>query len=264
MQTILETIIAYKKKDLAIRKVSIPLIKVIDKANQTPLPAFSFYKALLKPTPNKIHIIAEAKKASPSKGIICEYFRPLTISRSYYRAGVSAISVLTEERFFMGKDAYLKNVASQIPLPVLRKDFIIDPYQVYESRALGAAAFLLIVDCLFPDQLTKLIALGRKLGMTALVEAHREHEIGIAIECGAKVIGINNRNLRTFKTSLDNTLKLRALIPPDIAAVSESGINNRQDIATLIDNKVNAVLIGEALMRQTGSIGKKIKELLPL
>ncbi|MDR1468260.1 MAG: indole-3-glycerol phosphate synthase TrpC [Spirochaetaceae bacterium] len=196
-----------------------------------------------------LSFICEVKKASPSKGVIAEDFPYLRIAREYEEAGASAISVLTEPRFFQGSAAYLQEIARAVSVPCLRKDFIIDEYQIYEAKFLGAAAVLLICALLEEKQLAAFIALAESLGLAALVETHCETEVEAALNAGAKIIGINNRDLQTFTVDLDVTRRLTALIPGGIVKVSESGIHSPDDIKRVADSSVDAVLIGESLMR---------------
>jgi indole-3-glycerol phosphate synthase len=208
-----------------------------------------------------ISFICEIKKASPSKGVICEDFDPVKIAKDYENAGASAISVLTEEEFFKGNDKYLSEVASAVNLPILRKDFIIDEYMIYEAKLLGASAVLLIVSILDKEDLKNFIDLAYKLEMCPLVEVHTKEELKIAINSGARVIGANNRNLKDFTVDIHNSLNLKKYLEKysqknishnhedEIIFVSESGIKNPEDIKVLDDNKVNAVLIGESLMK---------------
>lgn len=193
--------------------------------------------------------ICEVKKASPSKGIIAEDFPYLEIAKDYEAAGADAISVLTEPEFFKGADSYLSKISSSVNIPVLRKDFTIDAYQLYEAKAIGADAVLLICSLLDTDTLIEYIAICNELGLSALVEAHTGEEIHSAIEAGARIIGVNNRNLKTFEVDLDNSVRLRGLVPEDILFVAESGIKTAEDMAILKKAGVNAVLIGETLMR---------------
>ena len=210
-----------------------------------------------------MHVIAEVKKASPSKGIIRENFHPLEIAQAYARGGASALSVLTEQDSFQGSDDYLQTISSSVALPTLRKDFLTEAYQIFEAKLLGASAYLLIVACLEESQLRDLIALGSELGLTPLVEAHDEQETEIALRAGTTLLGVNNRNLRTFHTSLDTTFRLRKLVPANIPFVSESGIFKRDDVLRLKDAGVNAVLVGESLMRESNEEAK-LRELLGL
>jgi len=207
---------------------------------------FAFEKALKG---EGISFICEVKQASPSKGIIAQDFSCTKIARDYEEAGADAISVLTEPEFFKGSDLYLQDISQLVKLPLLRKDFIIDEYQIYESKILGADAVLLICALLDAESLKRYINICNELGLSALVEAHTEEEIFQAIEAGARIIGVNNRNLKTFEVNIRNCIKLRALVPENIIYVAESGIQTREDIALLEEAGVDAVLIGEALMK---------------
>jgi indole-3-glycerol phosphate synthase len=209
----------------------------------------------------KIRLIAEVKKASPSKGLLCPDFDPVGLGTCYEQAGAAGISVLTEEEFFLGSLDNLKLVKEKTArTPVLRKDFIVDPYQLVEARLYGADAVLLIVAALLPEQLRMLITETGKLGMDALVEVHDAREVKVALDCGATLIGINNRNLQSFKVDLETTFQLQAAIPAAIARVSESGISTRYDIQKLEAAGVDAVLIGESLVTAADP-AEKIKEL---
>jgi len=202
---------------------------------------------------NEISFICEVKKASPSKGVICNDFNPIKIAKDYENAGASAISVLTETEFFKGNDSYLTEIAKETNLPVLRKDFIIDAYMIYEAKLLGASAVLLITSILDKEDLENFIKLAYKLNLTPLVEVHSKKELKIAINAGANVIGVNNRNLKDFTVNINNTLSLEKNIPKNIRKniifISESGIKTPEDIKLLNDNNIDAVLIGETLMR---------------
>lgn len=255
---ILQKIIAHKKLELANNKERLPL-----KALETSLPGLAPTRPLASALrrPGHVAIIAEAKKASPSKGILCHNFDPLKIAREYEQAGAAAISVLTEEKFFLGHPSYLSGVKKVTDIPVLRKDFIIDPYQIYESRVLGADAVLLIVAALSGEQLTELMSLAGELGIACLVEVHTEPELDRALSAGAEIIGINNRDLNTFKTDLNRTFLFQGLIKdPNITVVSESGIKSHADILRLRECGVHAALVGEALVRRADP-GEGLKEL---
>jgi indole-3-glycerol phosphate synthase len=217
-----------------------------------------FYGAIKRS--GELSIIAEVKKASPSKGLIRADFDPADIGRQYARAGVQAISVLTERDFFQGDDENLVKVRQVAPVPILRKDFIIDLWQVYQSRCLGADAILLIVSILPDELLNKMLVVAKILGLHCLVEVHDERELSRALDAGAKIIGINNRDLKTFVTDIRTSEKLINLIPHDRAVVSESGIKTPEDMAYLRGLGVDAVLIGESLMAAS-SIGDKLEEL---
>lgn len=205
-------------------------------------------------------VIAEVKKASPSKGVLREAFDPPAIATSYEQGGATCLSVLTDVDFFQGADSYLQSAREACGLPVLRKDFTIDPYQVYEARVLGADCILLIVAALGDATLRELAELADHLGMDALVEVHDELELERALRLPTPLIGVNNRNLRTFETRLETTLSLREKIPEDRLVVTESGIHTQQDVALMLDNGVNAFLVGEAFMKADDP-GKKLAEL---
>ena len=207
---------------------------------------FPFEQALLR---EDINFICEVKKASPSKGIIAEDFPYVRIAREYEQAGAAAISVLTEPRFFLGKDEYLEEIVNAVSIPVLRKDFTIDPYQIYQAKTLGASAVLLICALLERPVLREYLDICRQLGLSALVEAHDEKEVEMALAAGARIVGVNNRNLKDFTVDIHNSVRLRELVPENILFVSESGMKTRQDIARIEQNGTNAVLIGETLMR---------------
>lgn len=207
---------------------------------------FDFYEALKKPG---ISFICEAKKASPSKGVIAEDFPYLQIAKDYEAAGASAISCLTEPYYFQGRNEYLKEIAESVSIPVLRKDFTVDPYMIYEAKLLGAKAVLLICAILSKEELKEYQDIATSLGLSALVEAHDEAEVNMALDAKAKIIGVNNRDLKTFTVDINNSARLRELVPPEIAFVSESGIKTREDIVKLVNNGTDAVLIGETLMR---------------
>jgi indole-3-glycerol phosphate synthase len=206
---------------------------------------FPFERALKE---KGISFICEVKKASPSKGVIAEDFPYLQIAKEYEAAGASAISVLTEPEFFKGKNKYLQSIAKEVKIPVLRKDFIIDEFQIYEAKFLGASAVLLICAILENEKLKGFIELARSIGLSALVETHNEAEVENALNAGAKIIGINNRNLKTFNVDLQTTKRLCKLIPSDVIKVSESGIKTPQDMQFLKKCGVDAVLIGESFM----------------
>jgi len=207
---------------------------------------FPFEKTLEK---EGIHFICEVKKASPSKGIIAENFPYLEIALEYEQAGAAAISCLTEPAYFLGKDQYLKEIADNVQIPVLRKDFIIDEYQIYEAKALGADIVLLICTLLDPKTLKEYITICDSLGLSALVEAHDEEELSTALLAGARIVGVNNRNLKDFTVDLQNSIRLRALAPDHVFFIAESGIRSAADVNKLRSAKVNGVLIGETLMR---------------
>ncbi len=263
---ILNKIILAKVARLAKLKQTVSPVEMEEEARDLPPPEHNFLEALTEPKKSNkgghgIHVIAEVKKASPSKGIIRPDFEPLEIAEAYLEGGASAISVLTEEDHFMGKDQYLHDISLAVEIPTLRKDFIVDPYQIFEAKCLGASAYLLIVACLKPNILAKLIALGQEIGLTPLVEVHTADEVKVAVEAGSPIIGINNRDLKTFHTILQTTYRLRPLIPANIPVVSESGITSAADLKHLAENNVQAALIGETLMREK-DVAAKLKEML--
>ena len=202
------------------------------------------------------NFICEVKKASPSKGIIAEHFPYLDIAKEYEVAGAAAISVLTEPDFFKGDKKYLQEIASTVKIPVLRKDFIIDEYQIYQAKVWGASAILLICACLDVPTLTKFRELADSLGLSSLVEAHDEHEVQMAIECGARIIGVNNRNLKVFTVDVQNSVRLRNLVQDDVIFVSESGLETPEDIQVLRDNNIGVALMGETFMRSPNKVEK--------
>ena len=207
---------------------------------------FPFKKALKDP---QIAIIAEVKKASPSKGLIAENFDYIEIAKEYESAGASAISVLTEPYFFQGSDEYLKEIAQNVSIPILRKDFVIDEYMIWEAKLLGASAVLLIVSILDIVQLKRYLDLAHDLGLSAIVETHDGNEIRTAMNVGAEIIGVNNRNLSDFTVDINNSIDLRRCVSDNIVFVSESGIKTKEDVTRLKENNVDAVLIGETLMK---------------
>ncbi len=207
---------------------------------------FPFNEALKDP---EIAIIAEVKRASPSKGIISEDFDYVSIAREYESAGASAISVLTEPYFFKGSNDYLKEISENVSIPILRKDFVIDEYMVWEAKLLGASAVLLIVSILDIVQLKKFLDLAHDLGLSAIVETHDGDEIRTAMNVGAEIIGVNNRNLNDFSVDIDNSISLRRCVSDNIVFISESGIKTKEDVSKLKENNVDAVLIGETLMK---------------
>jgi indole-3-glycerol phosphate synthase len=255
----LEDIVSHTLAELEVRKCRLPLVELKRMALKQP-PPLDLALALRG---DKIRLIAEVKKASPSRGVIRHNFNLVEIARTYADNGASAISVLTEAKYFQGSLDYLKDVKQALGsrLPLLRKDFILNPYQVYESRAYGADGLLLIVAILKPERLDKLLKLSHKLGMTCLVEVHNEAELQVALKSGARIIGINNRDLKTFTVDLSTTERLRPLVPKDRIVVSESGIKSRGDIEELERLGIDAVLVGEVLMSAT-DIAAKMRKLL--
>ncbi|HEY5555380.1 indole-3-glycerol phosphate synthase TrpC [Acetobacterium sp.] len=253
---ILDRIVKSTEIRVAQLKKSYPLniLKELAKKSENP---FSFEKALRV---DDIAFICEVKKASPSKGLIAKDFLYIQIAKEYETAGANAISVLTEPEFFQGANAYLSEIKKNVSIPVLRKDFILEESQIYESRIIGADAILLICSILSEEQISHYIKIADKLGMSSLVEAHDEAEVEKAINAGARIIGVNNRNLKTFEVDIENSVRLRKMVPAEIVFVSESGIKNQKDIKILRDNGTNAVLIGETLMR-SGDKSLEIKKL---
>ena len=237
-------------------------LEIVERAELVSLPELSRQVEHLPPTrgfaaaiqeklnSNKVAVIAEIKKASPSKGIIRENFNPAEIARSYAANGAACLSVLTDEKYFKGHAEYLKAARAACDIPVLRKDFMIDPYQIYEAREMGADAILLIAAALGDPMMSDLEQTAIALGLDVLVEVHNEQELERALRLKTPLLGINNRNLRTFETSLETTISMLSMIPDEKIVISESGIHDRNDIQRLRENKVNGFLIGEAFMRE--------------
>jgi len=257
---ILDDIVAKVRMRLAERKETTPL-SVLQKGVEERSGCLDFARAVAGRGEGTIRVIAEVKKASPSKGVIREDFNPVEIARDYEHCGAAAVSVLTEEDYFQGHPDFLSRIRAAVSLPLLRKDFIFDPYQVWEARAWGADAFLLIVALLDDRMLEELILLGRKLGMHTLVEVHSGEELQRALNSPAKIIGINNRNLMTFSTDLETTFQLCGKIGTERIVVSESGIREAADLVRLREAGVDAVLVGETLMRSPRP-GEKLQVLL--
>lgn len=255
--TILEQLAEHTKERYEKRIGEKPLSLVKAQALAAQKGTFAFEKALTK---NRLAFICEVKKASPSKGLISADFPYLAIARQYEAAGADCISCLTEPKWFLGSDEYLQEIAKTVQIPVLRKDFTVCDYQIYEAKLLGAGAVLLICALLSKRELEEYIDICDALGMSALVEAHDEKEIETAVRAGARVIGVNNRNLRDFSVDTANAARLRALVPPGILFVSESGVKTRSDIEKIEKSGANAVLIGETLMK-SANIGEKLREL---
>ncbi|MYF75254.1 MAG: indole-3-glycerol phosphate synthase TrpC [Gemmatimonadetes bacterium] len=247
---ILDKIVAYKREFLAGCMGQTPFEEMAQLAEDAPEPP-SFFDGLVDG--DDIAVIAEVKKASPSKGVIRGDFDAVGIAKIYVENGASAISVLTDEKFFQGSADYLTQISTVVDT--------VDPYQIYEARAIGASAVLLIVSILTPEELSPFIATSRALGLDALVEVHEREELMVALDAGAEIIGINNRNLKTFDTSLDTTYGLIDHIPDDVLKVSESGIYTREDVVALRDSGADAVLVGESLMREP-DIAVKLQELM--
>lgn len=244
---ILEEIAEKTRERIAAERGALPLAEL--KARAAALDkntGFPFEKALAKPG---MSFICEVKKASPSKGIIAEEFPYVEIGKEYQAAGADAMSVLTEPFYFKGSDSYLAAIRKEVSIPLLRKDFTVDEYMLYQAKLMGADAVLLICAILSPLQLAEYAGIAGELGLSALVEAHDEQEIEMALTAGARIVGVNNRNLKDFTVDIDNSLRLRKLVPREVLFVSESGMKIRADIARLEENGTDAVLIGETFMR---------------
>lgn len=244
--TILDELAAYARVRVEEAKKSISQEEMKEKALSLPKKEFAFEKALAK---EGISFICECKKASPSKGLIAPDFPYLEIAKEYEKAGADCISVLTEPKWFLGADSYLKEITDAVQIPCIRKDFTVDSYMIYEARVLGASAVLLICSILTEEQIKEYIGICDELGLSALVEAHDEAEVEMAVRAGARIIGVNNRNLKDFSVNTDNSKILRAMIPQNVIFVSESGVKDAADIAGLRVIGADAVLIGETLMR---------------
>lgn len=245
-ENILEQLAAYARTRVEQAKAVRPLADVKAAALAQPKGDFAFEKALAQPG---VRFICECKRASPSKGLIAPVFPYLDIAKEYAAAGADAISVLTEPKWFLGSDEYLQQIATTVPVPCLRKDFTVDEYMIYEAKLLGASAVLLICSLLDTETLHQYLGICDALGLSALVEAHDEQEIASAAAAGARVIGVNNRNLKNFTVDVTNSLALRQKAPPGVLFVAESGITSPADVAALRAAGVDAVLVGEALMR---------------
>jgi indole-3-glycerol phosphate synthase len=255
---ILNKIISEKRSEIEVAKRHLTVSALREKIMGR-RPTRDFLRAISQ---ERLQLIAEVKKASPSKGLLCPDFDPVKLASSYAASGAAAISVLTEVNHFQGSLEHLNLIRNEVNLPLLRKDFIFDEYQVYESAAFGADALLLITAILSQAELTALLKLSQGLGMDCLVEVHDEDELETALSSGTRIIGINNRNLHTFEVDINTTRRLMPSIPVDTIVVSESGIKSRDDIITMMECGVNAVLVGEALVT-ADNIPDKIKELIP-
>ena len=243
---ILEQLAAHAKERVALAEQACPLEIIREKASRMEKGDGSFEKALKRPG---LSFICECKKASPSRGVIAEDFPYLQIAREYQAAGADAVSVLTEPKWFLGCDRYLREIAETVSLPCLRKDFTVDEYMIYEAKLLGASAVLLICSILSSRQLREYLQVCETLGLSALVETHDEGEVDMALEAGARIIGVNNRNLRDFSVDMENSRRLREQIPAEVLFVSESGVKTAADAAALREIGADAVLVGEAMMR---------------
>lgn len=245
---ILEKIAKEKRLQVAVEKKEIPpeRMKEMALAAKSGLPDFIFEETLKK---EGVSFICEVKKASPSKGVIAEHFPYVEIAKEYELAGADCLSVLTEPQYFMGCDQYLSEIRKAVKLPILRKDFTVDTYQIYQAKVIGANAILLICALLNGEFIEECIEICDRIGLTALVEAHDEEEIQLAVKAGARVIGVNNRNLKDFTVDIHNSTRLREFAPEGTIFVAESGIKTREDVKAFEKEKVNAVLVGETLMR---------------
>ncbi|MFT6395163.1 MAG: indole-3-glycerol phosphate synthase [Methylophilaceae bacterium] len=250
MSDILNKILATKREEVAKASAIKSLKEIHEEALAQPEPRDFVGNLAKKDAANLPAVIAEIKKASPSKGVIREDFNPAEIAKSYEQAGAACLSVLTDEQYFQGSAAYLKQARDACSLPVLRKDFMIDPYQVVEARAMGADCILLIAAALELKQMQLLEDVSHELGMAVLVEVHNQKELDLALKLGTPLVGINNRNLRTFDVTLQTTLDLLKNLPDDRFVITESGIFTPEDVALMRDNNVNGFLVGEAFMRQ--------------
>ena len=250
---ILDQLADYARQRVEEAKRQTPLAEIKQQALALPKGDLRFEKALAKPG---LSFICECKKASPSKGLIAADFPYLQIAKEYEAAGADAISVLTEPKWFLGSDRYLEEIASAVSTPCLRKDFTVDDYMIYEARLLGASAVLLLCAILDDAQLREYLALCDGLGLSALVEAHDEAEVDRALNAGARILGVNNRDLKNFTVDTENSRRLRARIPEDVLFVSESGVRTAEDVARLAAIGADAVLIGETLMRAPDKTAK--------
>lgn len=244
--TILDQLAEHARERVKQAKEKITFEEIRQQALLLPKGGFTFEEALKK---SGISFICECKKASPSKGLIAPDFPYLQIAEEYEAAGAECISVLTEPKWFLGSDEYLREIAKAVSIPCLRKDFTVDAYMVYEARVLGAFAVLLICSILGEEQMKEYIGICDELGLSALVEAHDEEEVKMALRAGARIIGVNNRNLKDFTVDTDNSRRLRELIPEDVLFVSESGVRSAEDVQKLREIGADAVLVGETLMR---------------
>jgi indole-3-glycerol phosphate synthase len=259
---ILDEIAAATRERIAAQKEKLPLAELKAQVRDMPIHRdetrpFLFEQALRGREGDDRHIrfICEVKKASPSKGIIAEHFPYEEIAVEYEKAGADALSVLTEPTYFKGSDDYLAAIRKKVQIPILRKDFTVDEYMLYEAKKIGADAVLLICAILSPMQLSEYRGIAEELGLSALVEAHDESEVEMALNAGARIVGVNNRNLKDFTVDINNSVRLRELVPPEVLFVSESGMKTRADIARLEQNGTNAVLIGETFMRSADKAG---------
>lgn len=251
--TILDQLAGHARERVANAKAQMPLDQIRRQALSLPVGDLPFERALRRPG---LSFLCEVKRASPSKGLIAPEFPYLQIAREYEAAGAECISVLTEPKWFLGDDRYLQEIAGAVSIPCLRKDFTVDEYMLYEAKTLGAAAVLLIVSILDRGQLRDYLDICRGLGLSALVEAHDGGEVEVALQAGAGIIGVNNRNLKDFSVDTDTSRRLRQLVPPEVLFVSESGVKGPQDVAAAREMGADGVLVGEALMRAPDKAAK--------
>ncbi len=254
MAKILDNILQHKRQEIALAQAKTPLSELKKQTKNLP-PTRDFHHALTKPNPRNINVIAEIKRASPSAGLIRPNFNVQEIARIYHHAGADAISVLTDREFFRGNHEYIRLIRDIVPLPILCKDFFIDPYQIYQARLAGADAILLIAEALTPNQLMHLLTLANSLTLTVLIEFHELDSLLPLLDRtdfprpDRNLLGINNRNLKTMQTDIKNSLRLRSYITPDIPLISESGVKTRKNVTDLIDARFSGILIGETLMK---------------
>lgn len=259
--TILDQLAEHARERVAFAKEQVSLEQMRERAERIADRSFAFEKALAA-NPD-IAFICECKKASPSKGLIAPDFPYLQIAKAYETAGADAISVLTEPKWFLGSEKYLEEIASQVSIPCLRKDFTVDPYMIYEAKVLGASAVLLIMSILPKEVAAEYLSIADSLGLSSLVETHNEEEVESALSIGARIIGVNNRNLKDFSVDTENSRKLRDLIPKNVLFVSESGVSGAEDVRRLREIGADAVLVGETLMRAADKT-EKLRELRSL
>ena len=258
MSTILDDIVAATRKTIVADKAAMPASELRARLADLP-PTLDFYAALA--VTNDVRLIAEVKKASPSAGLIREDFEPVAIAKAYQSAGAACISVLTDKPFFQGDLQYLRDIRAAVEVPLLRKDFIVDEYQLLQARVAGADCALLIAECLSAVELKHLHDFATELGLQTLIELYDPENLEAVLATGTRLVGVNNRDLRTFKTDLRHTLRLRASIPSDRLVVGESGIHTHDDVRMLADGGVKAILVGESLMRQS-DIGFAVRKLM--
>lgn len=258
--TILDKLAEHARERVDSAKIKLPHDEVKRRALELPKGGFEFERAL---SGSGLAFICECKKASPSKGVIAEDFPYLDIAKDYEKAGVDCISVLTEPKWFLGSDDYLLEIAQAVKIPCIRKDFTVDDYMIYEAKLLGAGAVLLICSILSSAQISEYIGVCDELGLSALVEAHDENEVRMAVDCGARIVGVNNRNLKDFSVDTANSRRMRELVPENIVFVSESGVQTAEDILLIRESGADAVLIGETLMRAQDK-SAKLRELKSL